>query len=250
MKRHYRRAFTLVEIMFVTGIILLLLTLAFPALFRMWEDAILQNADQELIRILGVAKVRSDTYEFTLYGVFFYVNPQTNQQNAAYIKHKGVPENGEYWRGVADRFEIDKEAVPSSFVFANHIRISPLDFLEWDEEMQTNDDYKTGQHRGFFAIVFRHGKLFAFHPVVIHDLDSDLDGLGDMLNLSVNDSNEPINGPLLSIISDENDKPLRFEVKSGVIVYNESEFVENQNLSVRIALSINKNGDFKKCSLP
>lgn len=228
----FRASFTLVEMVVVVGIILVLLAITLPAISTMLNHAHVVNADQLVSNILKVAAQRSRMIQYSSYGVFFYID-EWNHQVACFIKRRGYPDNvkGERWPDVIDRFMIDVGAGKWCSNMKDFVRISPLGILEWTDEQIVSENYRAGKHRNMFVVAFQRGTRCSF-PVSVEDKDEDEDGLGDLTSLPVNDVVRGVRGTVEDMLVDVDDQMLKFDVKWGVLIYDENLY-QDQPVSYR-----------------
>jgi type II secretory pathway pseudopilin PulG len=217
----------------VVSIVLILISIGAPAVSSMWNQTIVQNAQQQISNLLKTAKTRSALLPNIAYGVLFYVDPQSNRQFAIFIDALPYPvELDETWPDVRDRFVIDVKN-PYSFPMQDIVRVAQLDLLEWiDSESEVrrfwaqNDDYRAGNQRSFFAIIFQAGRQSLLRSFVLYDEDADEDDLGDLLGLPVGDIVGDHGGVLRSILLDENEERREIPTAWGFLIYDENDFKE------------------------
>ncbi len=207
------------------GIVIILLTLALPAISTMWNEAHVANADQLISDMLRVAATRSGMIHHAAYGVFFYVD-KWNRQVACFIKWRGYPNRVEekHWPDVVDRFMIDTESGRWCYEMKNSVRISPLSILEWTDEQIVNEDYKVDKHRNTFVIVFQRGERSDL-PAWIEDRDANDDGIGDLTFLPVNDI-KGSQSTMEDMLAGQDDQLLEFGSNWGVLIYDENVYQE------------------------
>lgn len=218
--RCMRQAFTLIEMMISIAVIVILLSIALPAVSRMWDQAALDNAYKKISNILRVARTRSETIQTPVYGVLFYIDSYSNRQQAVYLSPLRQPISpDESHRDVCDRFEVDPDRV---FTIEDVARVAPLEALDWEDELTRNNDYRAGRHRNFFVIMFEKGQRALQRAYILYDHDGDGDELGDMLGLPVMDLIGPSGGPLRDIVVDVEDAPIILPVSWGFVIYDEN----------------------------
>lgn len=241
------KAFTLVEMVVVVGVILIILGLVLPAFSKMWNDAQVRNSHQKIESLLRVARARSLDLHYIAYGVLFYVDPTHNHQVAVFIDALPYPvAPDEVWPDVCDRFVVDTND-GNLFSMSDFVRISPFEALEWEDTDLLNNDYRTGKQRNFFAIIFQRGSRARPNSYILYDVDKDDDGLGDTLHLPVGDIVGDFGGVLRDIVLDENDKRRTIPTDWGFLIYNENSFNElrpdNLNLIEYFSYYLTRYGD-------
>lgn len=221
-----RESFTLVELVIVVSIIVVLVSIAILAINKMWQQAQIQNVNLRLTRMIHVAREQSKSFNLPMkaYGLFFYIDPQTNNQAVSFIKTKGVPGVTESYPDVISRFEIDQQAANHTFRFKSFLGVSPISILDWENEEVINDDYANGRHRNFFAVVFSNGNIWTLtDSIFIYDEDKNEDGIGDKMGFKIKNLLGDF-GELNNVMYNDNEELLKFSVTNGILVYDSNAF--------------------------
>lgn len=219
-----KRAFTLVEMIVVIGIIIIILALALPAASKIWRQSHVRNANQQIANLLKTAKRRSTDFTHIGYGLFFYVDPSSGRQVVAFVKGKIVPNflADEKWEDLINRFEIDTKNTPYLHPLDDAVRLSPFNLTSWESEDVINPDYRSGKHRNFFGIIFQWGENGQVKPFILYDQDED--GFGAITHLAVGDVEGKWGTQLTDMLIDENDELLRIGTDWGFLTYDEVAF--------------------------
>ncbi len=229
-----RRAVTLVELLVVMVIITTVLLLGGWAVQAIRKDLQMTASINGIERILYVAQTQADTRNVS-FGVLFYV-AQNNRQVVTLIKTTRPNHNeDEHWNDFCQQYEPVGE---SYNMFGKGMRAAQIDCLDWNEDSIANEDYRKVfppigddeytpgvSHRNFFAIVFdMHGRRHAYRPLIVRSLDLDDDGIGDSVNLHVEDTIGAGEGPLKDVVTDNFGERLEFSSRWGMLIYDEYAF--------------------------
>lgn len=240
-----RRAVTLTEMLVVTGVVVLVLSLALPA-FTIWESRKVQDAINQVSGVVKAAQSRamSDNTEI---GLFFYIDPRTATQCVLPI---APALDASSPMTTAERFRL-RDTDP--FKLPKPMRVTPFAVLDdgcddedplcWSPEQLADDnlrnvpdnasitigtpipydpdngDYGTQYHRNFFVILFRpDGSIAMNRRIVIWDGDPEpsVSNLGDeqpgfRTGLTVSS--------FANIVTDAETRPISFAPTRGVIIY-------------------------------
>ncbi len=280
------RAFTLIELIVVIAIIGILSALVVPGASSLWSQRN-EAASANLIRGL-LQSVRTQAIRYGERGLFFYVD-RDGAQRIAFIEadpsfggtstrdqfdctNISEPTNCVSEPGAANRFRvIDQQVytVPSPFrvapswaLYPDNAPYNPNLVGVWPQQLtnerfpiQTRGADTPLYHRNFFTIVFDStGSLVVNRPVLIHDIDTENDGLGDRTRLDVADVDEwwkfspgdaaatqpdvdPINGnPLFDIVALDNGTGANFISVDGLVVYDDSDIEGLDGASIRAVM--------------
>lgn len=224
------RAFTLVEMVIVIGIIILLAGLVLPAASQMWRDRKLADAQNMVSGMLMVARAKALEGNAGETGLFFYLDDQGVQHVAA-ISQDPNSQNETDQTKIITGWQIDNRwynvftisntrnyslpapmrVVPVYVVCPNTDGIGICNgkakFELFDKATElTNNDFTNvvisdassdvaQAHRNFFSVIFSpNGELRTGRDVLIRDLDDDFDKNpgADVTGLRVNG---PPDGP-------------------------------------------------------
>lgn len=260
---HQRIAFTLVEMIVVVAVVLIILSLALPAMNSLWEQRKTAETLNILQGLLMTAHARSLEAGAVETGFFAFVDANGVQHLAAIEQDAdrlGDPawENVFVLRDTPDHILPAPIRVVPRYVVENattNPTAQPVDLF--DEVELANNDVENPpadqaqRHRNFFTMIFStEGQLLVARDVLIRDVDEIEDrgtnpvARGDRTGLRVGPGPSeadatttqyfdvktdtavmfPGGATLPFLITDENDVALNFPSVDGLLVYDDSVF--------------------------
>lgn len=233
------RAFTLVEMVIVIGIIILLAGLVLPAASQMWRDRKLADAQNMVSGMLMVARAKALEGNAGETGLFFYLDDQGVQHVAAISQDPGDPANTT-WQTESRWHNVFTVSENRTYTLPAPMRVVPRNAVcgeagsgtacdGYDEkyelfssdELANNDfanakidaDHQVGQmHRNYFTIIYSpDGELKVARDVLIRDVDADCNenpgGGGDVTGLHVGTTDCSVPNVMQYYKQDQNNTP-------------------------------------------
>lgn len=232
------KSFTLLELLVVIAIIGIILGIALPPITTMIRDQYLVAAITHVRGMLISAKSRAQSTR-SGFGVFFFVDTETQRQHAAMIKWAGNPPEhlqqgtlaGSYWNRYADLFNIVEGQI---YTFGGSVRVG-----------RSSNGLINQQHFNNFVIIFsplRHlEKIPDGYRYAITDKDEDENRTGDITNLQVVDINDywdsissqgtirfqlSPNDPIENLIKLDSDRYSEFDNEISLRVYDHGDLTD------------------------
>ena len=201
--RSRRRAFTLIEMIVVVGIILLILGITLPSISALWEERKLSESENTIQGLLMTARARSLRAAGSQSGLLFFVD-RNGAQRVVSIQKAEPPNSSDMivWQDVFEptpdrdyvlpapirvvpRYVVDKETGSNKAYAFSAVELANNNFMDQPDATQIAQ-----RHRNYFTLIYSgDGQLITLRDVLIRDVDTedggDGDGLGDVTGMRV-----------------------------------------------------------------
>ncbi|GJM23887.1 MAG: hypothetical protein DHS20C16_03020 [Phycisphaerae bacterium] len=277
------RAFTLIELIVVIAIIGILSALVVPGASSLWSQRN-EAASANLIRGL-LQSVRTQAIRYGERGLFFYVDRDgtqriafiesdpsrggANARDQVDCDDASQPIDCVTPSDAVNRFHVmDQQvySVPAPFRVAPKWALiapsppGPTPFPEnsdssaaWPMQLayerffiQARGRETPQYHRNFFSVVFdSSGQLIVGRDVLVHDVDSDGDGLGDRTRLNIGNPNKwwdrtgddpSVVGNLFDIVVLDDGAAANFISVDGLVVYDDADIEGLDGASIQLVM--------------
>ncbi len=245
--RPSRRAFTLVEMIVVVGVILIILGLTLPSMTTLWDERKVAEAENTIQGLIMSTRGKALLPLEGESGIFFYID-KDGVQRIVPIRQVDSG-HGAFTKVFEVSPERDYSLPPPMRVVPRYVVDEPdqaAPWLDFSAEELANNFFEappsTGQsaqrHRNFFTLIYSvDGKVVPRRDVLIRDEDDDGDGIGDITSLNVappsvnyyklDDTGVPLDaagGGSVDWLVSDGQAAINFPSVDGVLVYDDALF--------------------------